>query len=446
MTEYPRDHEPARLLWLQPPFLHPPSKITRRQERVFLLVGIAALFAGYNQSAFGFALPQIQASLHIAEDQVGPTAMWFRLAVLGAMALAMLADVLGRRTLLLYTIAGQAIATLGSALAPTYAVFVACQIATNVFCGAEMSLCFVVIVEEMSAPLRGWSVGTLAAMQNFGGGVMAIAFAFVNVLPYGWRSLYAIGAVPLFVVAFLRRRLPETERFEVREAEVRKLASHFAATIEILRRLVSEHPRRVLAIGLAGLFWAFAGAPAGALSIKYLQQTLGYAPWQTTLIVVPGGFFALMFNILVGRLSDRVGRKTVIVTGALLYAVVFAVYFSGLRGPFMPALWAASFFFGLTTDTLLSGLSVEIFPTAYRATVGGLGSLFAALGAAIGLTLEGRFYDVLGGHGPAASVMLPGVLAMVAAVAFLPEPAGKVLEEVSEPSMPAARRGEISVD
>ena len=438
MTAASRDHEPARLLWLQPPILHPPSPITRRQERVFLLVGLAALFAGYNLAVFSFALPQIQASLHIPEDQVGPTAMWFRISVLGSIALMTAADVVGRRRLLLYTIFGQAIATLGSALAPTYGVFLSCQIATYVFSGTEVSLCYVVIIEEMDAALRGWSVGLLAAMNNLGGGITSLLFTAVTILPYGWRSLYAIGAIPLFVIAFLRRRLPETKRFEIRAADVERMTSHAQALLDLLKKLATQFPRRVIAGLIASLSWAFASAAAGAFGIKYMQQTLGYAPWQTTLIIIPGGLFALWFTIGAGRLSDRFGRKRIVMGTALFSAASYAVYFSGLRGMWIGPLWAVSFFFSLATDTLFSAMTVEIFPTAYRATISGLGGVFSAIGAASGLLLEGRLYDHFGRHGPAISVLLSAVLATVAAIAFLPEPSGKVLEEISAEPLAAA--------
>ncbi len=440
MTDGTRDQEPARLLWLQPPFLRPPSPITRRQERVFLLVGLAALFAGYNESVFAFAVPLIQASLHIAEDRIGATLTIFRLAWFGAMAFAMSADVLGRRRLLLFTIIGQAFATLGTAFATDYSVFVICQVAVRIFSYAELSLCYVVIIEEMSASSRGWSVGALAAMTNLGGGILSLTFAFVTLIPYGWRSLYAIGAVPLFIVAFLRRRLPETQRFEIRATEVRKLASHVAVTLELIRRLATEYPGRVAATLLAGFFWAASVAPAGALGIKYMQQTLGFAPWQTTLVIVPGGMIALWLNIVAGRVSDRIGRKTVLVVCALLTAITYAFFFSGVKGLFMGLVWASCFFFGLTTDTLYSAISAEIFPTAYRATVGAIGSTITALGAAISLYFEGPLYDLLGGHGPAVSIPLVGVLLTIAAIVFLPEPAGRVLEEISdaEPSTAAA--------
>jgi putative MFS transporter len=269
-------------------------------------------------------------------------------------------------------------------------------------------------------------------MNNLGGGILSILFAFVTVIPYGWRSLYAIGAIPLFIVAFLRRRLPETRRFEIRASEVRKLASHVAVTLDLVKRLATDYPGRVVTVLLAGFCWSFAVAPAGALGIKYMQQTLGYAPWQTTLIIVPGGMIALWFNIIAGRLSDRIGRKTVIAASALLATMSFALFYSGVKSAFIGPVWVFTFLFGLTTDTLFSGLSVEIFPTAYRATLSAVGSLFSALGAAISLYLEGFLYDFFGGHGPAVSVPMAVVLVTIAALAFLPEPAGKVLEEISE--------------
>ena len=64
------DDSAARFRWL-PPGLRPPVAMIWRQERIFLLVGAAALFAGYDMNIFGLATPQIQASLHIPENQVG---------------------------------------------------------------------------------------------------------------------------------------------------------------------------------------------------------------------------------------------------------------------------------------------------------------------------------------------------------------------------------------
>ena len=59
------DAAPARLLKV----LRPPVEIGRRTERIILLVGAAALFAGYDINLFGLATVQIQQSLNIAENR-----------------------------------------------------------------------------------------------------------------------------------------------------------------------------------------------------------------------------------------------------------------------------------------------------------------------------------------------------------------------------------------
>ena len=70
-----------------------------------------------------------------------------------------------------------------------------------------MSIVFgpVVVAEELNASDRGWGIGMLGAIGGLGHGAAAIAFAFVDDLPLGWRALYLIGVIPLvFVKAFTR--------------------------------------------------------------------------------------------------------------------------------------------------------------------------------------------------------------------------------------------------
>lgn len=424
------DDRPARFLWLAPG-LRPPVAMTRAQERTFLLVGVAALFAGYDLTIFGLATPQIQDALHIPENRIALTVTFFRLASFAAILLASAADLVGRRRLLLITITGQAITTLGTAFSGNYEQFVLWQMATRVFGYAEEMLCIVVIMEEMAAKARGWAAGTFAAMDSTGAGVASLVFAFVNVLPYGWRAIYVIGALPLFLVAFLRRRLPETRRFEA-EAVIHTIESRAAQTFAMLRLLASEYPGRVAAILLVVASSGFAFAPAVVLMSKYLQQAHHYSPGGVTALYVPGGFIALAISIIAGRVSDRIGRKVVILATAALGAGCFALFYSGYGGWFVPAAWIAAMAGYFTTDALVAGFSSEIVPTAYRATVSGLRYTVGTLSGAVSLALEGVFYDRFGGHGPAVYVALATIPILLIAVLFLPEPSGKTLEEMTE--------------
>ena len=423
------DNAPARFSWLPPP-LRPPVATTWRQERVILLVGITALFAGYDTNVFGLALPQIQASLHIAENQIGPTLFYFRVAVFAAVVICAAADLVGRRRLLLVTVFGQALFTLASAFAATYPQFVWAQILTRIFAYTEEMLCFVVIGEEMAAAARGWAAGTIASLNFFGAGVASLTFAAIAILPYGWRSLYVIGALPLFLLGYLRRGLPETERF-LALAAMDKTKSKWAETGLLLKEMATQYPGRLALILIASFAFGFGVFPGAALAPKYLQSVLHYSPPEMNLLLIPGGLVSLTLAIMVGRLSDRAGRRimafAVVVAGGAGYAL-----FYGQLAPFLsPLFWIMGFFGYVCGEALLSSFAMEIMPTRYRATVAGVRYLLDILGGAIAVLMEGRLYDHFHAHGPAIQLLTAAVPVTLLALLFLPEPAGKTLEEMT---------------
>ena len=85
---------------------------------------------------------------------------------------------------------------------------------------------------------------------------------------------------------------------------------------------------------------------------------------------------------------------------------------------------------------MIAGFATEIVPTAYRATVSGLRYVVEIGMGAISLALEGVLYDKLGGHGPAMIAIIATLPIALAAIPFLPEPAGRTLEDISETEKP----------
>jgi MFS family permease len=414
---------PARVLKI----LHPPVEIGRRTERIILLVGAAALFAGYDVNIFGLATPQIQHSLGIAENQVGPTLATFRAAAIVALLLAASADLVGRRRLLLVTIFGQAVFTLATAFAPDYLSFVVAQLLTRIFGYAEEMLCFVVIAEEITARARGWANGTLTSFYFLGAGVAAGLFGAVNILPYGWRALYFLGALPIFLVGLLRRRLPETKRFET----LGEAGLKVTAALDLLRNLVRDYPGRIAAAITAASAFGFAVSCATFLAQKYLQETYHYSPGEVSLLLIPGGLIGLGLSIAAGRLSDRLGRKPVAMAMAALAGISFFFFFNHAPAWAVPPLWVLGFLGFFSGDALIAGFALEIVPTQYRATVGALRYVIEIGFGAAALTLEGHLYDRFQAHGPAIQWMLAAIPVTLAAILLLPEPAGKTLEEIS---------------
>jgi putative MFS transporter len=414
---------PARVLKL----LRPPVEIGRRTERIILLVGTAMLFAGYDVNIFGLATPQIQHSLSIAENQVGPTLAYFRAAAIMAMLIAASADLVGRRRLLLVTIFGQGIFTLLTAFVPDYLSFIAAQLLTRIFGYAEEMLCFVVIAEEIAAGARGWANGAMTSFYFLGAGFAAALFGAVNILPHGWRALYFLGALPLFVVGLLRRRLPETKRFQSQaQAPPRP-----DAALSLLKELVRQYPGRVATVLIAASAYGFAIACPTFLAQKYLQETYHYSPAQVSLLLIPAGLICLGLAIAAGRLSDRVGRKAVAMGMAALSGIGFFLFFNHAPAWAVPLLWIQGFLGFFSADALIAGFALEIVPTRYRATVGGLRYLLEISWGAAALALEGLLYDRFQAHGPAIQWMLASIPITLAAILFLPEPAGKTLEEIS---------------
>jgi putative MFS transporter len=420
---------PARFRWLAPG-LRPPVAMTWRQEKTFLLVGAAAFFAGYDQNVFGLATLQIQNGLHIPENQLGLTLTYFRSATLLSLIIAASADLVGRRRLLLVTLFCQGLFTLLTAFAPDYASFVGAQIFTRVFGYAEEMLCFVVIVEEVAAGARGWAMGTLASLDYFGAGIASLLFAAVTILPYGWRALYLFGAGAIFLVAFLRRQLPETKRFEVQESG-QKAISKLTETMTLLHGLMTQYPGRIAVVLIAATGFGFATAPALFMQSKYLQSIYHYQAWQTTAVFIPGGLIGLAMAIRSGRFSDRLGRKPVVLAIVALAGLSFFLFYAGVPGWAMPPLWVLSFFGFFAGDALIGGFALEIVPTQYRATVSGLRYVASIAAGALSLALEGRLYDHFGAHAPALQTLLCTIPLTLLAVLFLPEPAGKSLEEMT---------------
>jgi putative MFS transporter len=398
---------PAKLLRI----LRPPVEIGARTERVILLVGAAALFAGYDVNIFGLATPQIQHSLNIAENQVGPTLAYFRAAAIVA----------------LVTIFGQALFTLATAFAPNYLSFVGAQLLTRIFGYSEEMLCFVVIAEEIAAGARGWANGTLTAFYFLGAGVAAGLFGAVNILPYGWRALYFLGAVPLFLVGLLRRRLPETKRFQSRGP----IGLQKGAVLALIGDLLRQYPARVATAIAAASAFGFAISCPTFLAQKYLQEAYHYSPGQVSLVLIPGGLVGLALAIAAGRLSDRLGRKPVAMAMALLSGISFFFFFGHAPAWAVPILWVLGFLGFFSADALIAGFALEIVPTPYRATVGSLRYLLEIACGAVALAWEGALYDKFHAHGPAIQWMLVAIPVTLVAIAALPEPAGKSLEEIS---------------
>jgi putative MFS transporter len=340
-----------------------------------------------------------------------------------ALGAGLVADRLGRRRVLLATVVGFTTTTFLTAFARSAAEFAVLQCVGRGFLYAETALAVVVITEELAAKDRGFALGVLGALGALGHGAASIALMFAEELPYGWRALYALGALPLLALAWLRRELPETARF----AAVRRAAPWW----QPLRSLVRSYPGRFAALVAIVFSVDFATASAVYLMVKELQETHAWQRSEVTLLYVVGGALAVLGNQFAGLLSDRVGRRPLLIALLLVVGVSFAGFYES-RGWPVGAFWIAQVFALQGATVLGRALGSELFPTSYRSTASSLRMFAATLGGSLGLALESALYGALGSHAAAITALLPA-LAVPVAIAYwaLPETAGRELEEVS---------------
>jgi len=389
------------------------------------LVSLVTLFDQYDISLFGVALPQIQAGLGIAERDVGWLGSILRLGALPALFIALAADRIGRRRALLGTVLSYTALTGATALAPDPRTYVILQFLARAFGTAELLLAVVVISEELAPEARGWGIGALFAIKSCGVGLAALLLPLAAGSPQGWRALYLVGLAPLLLLAWLRRSLPETPRFEARNHTGER------GVWSPVRRLARAYPRRFAAMCGIGFAMSIGVAAADLLGIKYLQQAHGWSPGQVSLLYLSGGALAICGAPLAGALSDRVGRRS-LSTGAGVALVALVLGFYNGSGLWLAPLWIALIFVLMGHETLLSTYGAELFPTSHRSTAAGARMVVATLGGSLGLALESVLYAITGSHWSAIS-LLAGVALfgpLIVALA-LPETAGRSLEEIS---------------
>lgn len=404
--------------------------MTSRQWNVLGVLGAAALIENYDLAVLGLALPQIQTGLGVAEAEVGTLTAVVRLGVMPALFLSVLADHTGRRRLLLATILGFTFCTFFTAFVRSAVEFVALQFLARVFIAGQSMLAVVVIVEEFDADVRGWGIGMMGAIGSLGHGLASLIFSLVNALPFGWRALYLVGVIPLLLIAWFRRTLTETRRFEHHQS-TRATSFGIGAALRPFRHLARMYPARILALCAALFPVAFVFETSTLFASKFLQEVHHYSPGNVAVMYLTIGILAPIGNVVAGRLGDRFGRKSVIVGGALANAAAVAGFYH-TTGAWVPLAWGLMVMTLTMVLVLFAAIGGELFPTSYRSTASGVRAVVATLGAAVGLWTESLLYGTVGSHATAITLMLVAVpIAPIIVALFLPETAARELEEIA---------------
>lgn len=309
-------------------------------------------------------------------------ALAFFFRPLGAAVFGRLGDRIGRRPVLIIVVVLMSIATALIGVLPTYAVvgglapwlLTLVRILQGLSAGGEFGGAVSIMTEFAPEGRRGlygsWQSFTVALGLLGGAGAAAVLATVLSepaLKEWGWRIPFLL-ALPLGAIAlWLRLRLEETPAFERVKQETRKPTAGEVA--------------KAIAIGVARLMgWSAAGYTFLVVMPSYLQTAL-HATFQQALIatVLANLGFALAI-IPAGLLSDRIGRRPVMVAGAVLVVLLAFPLLNLLQdeGVSLAAKGAAVLVAGAVVG-LMAGpgpaMLAEMFPTTVRYT--GLGLAYS---------------------------------------------------------------------
>ena len=226
----------------------------------------------------------------------------------GAFLFGWLGDRFGRRVPLMADIIFYSVMELLTAFAPNFTVFLILRALFGIGMGGEWGLGASLAMESLPTETRGLFSGIL--QQGYAVGYLLAALVYWIVFPhFGWRGLFIAGALPAFLVIYIRARVPESPVW-LRERNRRRPRLNMSA-------LFKQHG--VLFIYAALLMTAFNYMSHGTqdLYATYLQKQRGFNSDQASQIAIVYAFGMICGGSMLGHLSQQWGRRRVIILAAL---------------------------------------------------------------------------------------------------------------------------------
>jgi MHS family alpha-ketoglutarate permease-like MFS transporter len=397
----------------------------RRRIRMIFIGSIGNLVEWYDFYAYtAFALyfaPAFFPNSDPVVQQLNTAVIFaatFLMRPIGGWLFGYIADKHGRRLSLTLSVVCMCFGSLIIAVTPTYAsigiaapvILALARVIEGLSLGGEYGAS-ATYLSEVADPKRRGFYSSFQYVTLIGGQLTAILVLLLlqNVFltndelrAWGWRIPFVIGAMLAVFAAFMRRNLHETDAFEAAKGKGQRVG--------ILRDL-ARYPREILlVVGLT------AGGTAAFYTFTTYMQTfvklsVGLTDQQTTFVIAGSLIFATILQPLYGAISDRIGRKPVLiffgVAGTLLTVPILTLL-KDTKSPLIAFLLiSAAWVFVAGYTSINAIVKAELFPTAVRATGVGLPyaltvSIFGGTAPAVALYFkqaghESWFYYYLAG-------------------------------------------------
>jgi len=293
-------------------------RLTPVQRSTFI-----ACFLGWSLDAFDFFILIFCVNTLALQFQTKVSAIteaiFLTLAMrpIGAFLFGLIADRFGRRPALMIDIIAYSVFELASAFAPSLKFFLIMRAFFGIAMGGEWGVGAALAFESLPAEGRGFFSGLL--QEGYVVGYLMAALLYGTLFPFvGWRGMFVIGALPAFLVIYIRTEVDESPAW-LQGRVSREAESH-------LGKDISAHLGNFLF--LVVLMFAFNSFSHGTQDLypTFLQKNHQFSPQIVGLIAIVYNIGALLGGILFGTWSERIGRRRAIVIAALLAIPVIPLW------------------------------------------------------------------------------------------------------------------------
>lgn len=378
-----------------------------------------ASFLGWSLDAFDFFLltfviGRIATSFGQAIPQVA-LAITLTLACrpIGALLFGWLADRYGRRTPLMIDIALYSFFELLTAFSPNFTVFLVLRALFGIAMGGEWGLGAAMVMEVLPPQRRGFFSGLLQQGYMWGYLLAALAYFFVfHFTNWDWRGLFVIGTLPAGLILFIRSSVPESPVWLEERARRVTVGKTF-----ILQSLRSYWPLFIYCVAFMAALNALSHGTQD-LYATFLQKQRGFSTGLTSTLAIVAAVGAIVGGLTFGGLSQRFGRRPVVMFCAVLAACMIPLW---AFSPTIALLATGAFGMQLAVQGAWGVIPAhlnELSPPQVRATFTGftyqLGNLVAAGTAQLEASLAQH-----ASYGEAMALVLIVVLGAVFALSAL---------------------------
>ncbi len=324
----------------------PSSKDVRR---VITASSLGTLFEWYDFFIYGTlaASGVIGATFFPAGNETMQTLLaWAGFAVgfgfrpLGAVVFGYLGDKFGRKHTFIVTIVLMGVATAGVGLVPSYAaigwlapvLIILLRICQGLALGGEYGGAAIYVAEHSPSGKRGFYTSFIQASVGAGFFLsLVVVLACKGAMPadvwdsWGWRVPFLLSLILLAISLWMRVKLSESPVFQAMKAAGK------TAKNPLVESFTYPGNGRRLFIALFGIAAGLTVIWFTAMftTLGFLRNAMHVEESIVQLIVGAGALMGLGWFVLFGRLSDRIGRKRLIVTGyALTLALIFPLYWA----------------------------------------------------------------------------------------------------------------------